>query len=202
MSSALPRASSLEHKGLPLRSDRKTERLRGRPLCSCHSLSRICPTMCCNVRFACGFAASLHVPIRSHRPAWHRAPVCCCRCRWNASLNQNLLHPDVAPVARDVEAQAIDWLAPHFGMGGGHMTPGKPRRPPILRSGQSAAKPKRMACVRNQRCFQSGAGGRQQLKASAHWLLHIGCAFGRLDGRQPDCALGSPRAQGGAQPKR
>lgn len=43
---------------------------------------------------------------------------------WNASLNQNLLHPDVAPVARDLEAQVIDWLAPVFGMDGGHMTPG------------------------------------------------------------------------------
>lgn len=43
---------------------------------------------------------------------------------WNASLNQNLLHPDVAPVARDIEARVIDWLAPAFGMDGGHMTSG------------------------------------------------------------------------------
>ncbi len=43
---------------------------------------------------------------------------------WNASLNQNLLHPDVAPVARDLEARVVDWLAPAFGMDGGHMTPG------------------------------------------------------------------------------
>jgi|GEM_PF-109910 len=43
---------------------------------------------------------------------------------WNASLNQNLLHPDVAPVARGLEARAIGWLAPAFGMDGGHMTPG------------------------------------------------------------------------------
>lgn len=43
---------------------------------------------------------------------------------WNASLNQNLLHPDVAPVARDLEARAIAWIAPFFGMDGGHMTPG------------------------------------------------------------------------------
>ena len=43
---------------------------------------------------------------------------------WNAALNQNLLHPDVAPVARDVEARVVGWLAPHFGMDGGHMTPG------------------------------------------------------------------------------
>ena len=42
---------------------------------------------------------------------------------WNASLNQNLLHPDLAPVARDVETQTVAWLAPHFGMDGGHVTP-------------------------------------------------------------------------------
>lgn len=43
---------------------------------------------------------------------------------WNAALNQNLLHPDVAPVARDIEAAVIRWLAPYFCMAGGHMTPG------------------------------------------------------------------------------
>ncbi len=43
---------------------------------------------------------------------------------WNASLNQNLLHPASAPVAREVEFRVIDWLAPYFDMGGGHMTPG------------------------------------------------------------------------------
>lgn len=43
---------------------------------------------------------------------------------WNARLNQNLLHPAVAPFARDAERQVVKWLAPYFGMGGGHMTPG------------------------------------------------------------------------------
>jgi len=43
---------------------------------------------------------------------------------WNAALNQNLLHPDVAPVARDLEARVVDWLAPIYGMDGGHMVPG------------------------------------------------------------------------------
>ena len=43
---------------------------------------------------------------------------------WNASVNQNLLHPDVAPVARDLEARVVAWLAPWFGMDGGHLTPG------------------------------------------------------------------------------
>jgi len=43
---------------------------------------------------------------------------------WNASLNQNLLHPDVAPVARGLEQRVVGWLAPAFGMDGGHMTSG------------------------------------------------------------------------------
>ena len=43
---------------------------------------------------------------------------------WNASLNQNLLHPDLSPAARRIEALAIDWVTPFFGMGGGHMTSG------------------------------------------------------------------------------
>ena len=43
---------------------------------------------------------------------------------WNAALNQNLLHPDVAPATRDIEKQVIDWLSPCFSMSGGHMTPG------------------------------------------------------------------------------
>ena len=43
---------------------------------------------------------------------------------WNASLNQNLLHPATAPVARQLEEKVIAWLCPYFGMTGGHMTPG------------------------------------------------------------------------------
>lgn len=43
---------------------------------------------------------------------------------WNASLNQNLLHPETAPVARDIEARVVKWLAPLFGMDGGHLVPG------------------------------------------------------------------------------
>jgi L-2,4-diaminobutyrate decarboxylase len=33
---------------------------------------------------------------------------------WVASLNQNLLHPDTAPVARELEARVVAWLAPVF----------------------------------------------------------------------------------------
>jgi len=43
---------------------------------------------------------------------------------WNASLNQNLLHPATAPVARQMEKRVVAWLTPFFGMNGGHMTPG------------------------------------------------------------------------------
>lgn len=43
---------------------------------------------------------------------------------WNASLNQNLLHHATAPVARDIEERMVGWLAPFFGMQGGHMTAG------------------------------------------------------------------------------
>jgi len=43
---------------------------------------------------------------------------------WNASLNQNLLHPDVSPVARELEHCVMHWLSPYFGMSGGHLTPG------------------------------------------------------------------------------
>ncbi|MGV0986530.1 MAG: hypothetical protein ACOYB2_18435 [Limnohabitans sp.] len=37
---------------------------------------------------------------------------------WNASLNQNLLHPATAPVAKMVEERVMQWLAPYFGMTG------------------------------------------------------------------------------------
>lgn len=43
---------------------------------------------------------------------------------WNARLNQNLLHPATSPVARKIEERAVAWLAPFFGMDGGHMVPG------------------------------------------------------------------------------
>lgn len=43
---------------------------------------------------------------------------------WNAALNQNLLHPATSPTAGEIERRVVDWLAPYFGMDGGHMTPG------------------------------------------------------------------------------
>ncbi len=43
---------------------------------------------------------------------------------WTASKNQNLLHPATSPFASDAETRVIQWLAPLFGMDGGHMTSG------------------------------------------------------------------------------
>ena len=43
---------------------------------------------------------------------------------WNASRNQNLLHPDLSPAAREIESLVVRWLAPAFGMEGGHLTSG------------------------------------------------------------------------------
>ena len=43
---------------------------------------------------------------------------------WQASTNQNMLHPDAAPSARGLERRVVQWLAPFFGMDGGHLVPG------------------------------------------------------------------------------
>ena len=43
---------------------------------------------------------------------------------WAAALNQNLLHPDSAPVGRELEPLVVGWLAEPFGMRGGHLVPG------------------------------------------------------------------------------
>ncbi len=43
---------------------------------------------------------------------------------WNARLNQNLLHPAIAPFAIGAEKKVIDWLTPFYGMNGGHMCSG------------------------------------------------------------------------------
>lgn len=43
---------------------------------------------------------------------------------WQVATNQNLLHPDAAPSARGLEQRVVEWLAPYFGMGGGHLTAG------------------------------------------------------------------------------
>lgn len=43
---------------------------------------------------------------------------------WNASRNQNLLHPATSPFASKAERLCISWLAPFFGMTGGHFCAG------------------------------------------------------------------------------
>lgn len=43
---------------------------------------------------------------------------------WQCATNQNTLHPDVAPAARQLERRVIEWLAPLFGMQSGHMVSG------------------------------------------------------------------------------
>lgn len=43
---------------------------------------------------------------------------------WNASLNQNMLHETTSPFATRAEALVLSWLAPYFGMQGGHFCAG------------------------------------------------------------------------------
>lgn len=43
---------------------------------------------------------------------------------WAASTNQNLLHPDTAPQARELERRVVSWIAPTFGMQAGQCVPG------------------------------------------------------------------------------
>lgn len=62
-----------------------------------------------------GFLAHMDPP--TPWPAWAAA-------LWAAATNQNLLHPDTAPTARPLESLVVGWLAPAFGMGGGHLVPG------------------------------------------------------------------------------
>lgn len=43
---------------------------------------------------------------------------------WAAATNQNLLHPDTAPIAREIERHVVSWLLPFFGMESGHFVGG------------------------------------------------------------------------------
>jgi glutamate/tyrosine decarboxylase-like PLP-dependent enzyme len=43
---------------------------------------------------------------------------------WNASLNQNMLHEMTSPFTTQAEALVLNWLAPYFGMQGGHFCAG------------------------------------------------------------------------------
>jgi glutamate/tyrosine decarboxylase-like PLP-dependent enzyme len=43
---------------------------------------------------------------------------------WNASVNQNMLHQSTSPFATQAESIVLSWLAPYFGMEGGHFYAG------------------------------------------------------------------------------
>jgi L-2,4-diaminobutyrate decarboxylase len=80
---------------------------------------------------------------------------------WTASRNQNLLHPDTAPRARELEKLAVDWIAPWFGMSGGHMTPGS-----------TVANLTAIWAARESGCrvVASGTGAHLSIRKSAHLL--------------------------------
>eukprot|EP00944_MAST-04C_sp_MAST-4C-sp1_P007843 g7843.t1 len=52
------------------------------------------------------------------------APIAIAAGMMQIATNQNLLHPDVAPKAREIEKRVIEWLAPYYFMEGGHIVPG------------------------------------------------------------------------------
>jgi len=80
---------------------------------------------------------------------------------WIASRNQNLLHPDTAPRARELERLAVDWIAPWFGMSGGHMTPGS-----------TVANLTAIWAARERGCriVVSGTGAHLSIRKAAHLL--------------------------------
>jgi L-2,4-diaminobutyrate decarboxylase len=80
---------------------------------------------------------------------------------WTASRNQNLLHPDTAPRARELERLAVDWIAPSFGMSGGHMTPGS-----------TVANLTAIWAARESGCrtVVSGSGAHLSIRKAAHLL--------------------------------
>ena len=47
------------------------------------------------------------------------APIAIAAGMMQIATNQNLLHPDVAPKAREIEKRVIEWLAPYYFMEGG-----------------------------------------------------------------------------------
>lgn len=80
---------------------------------------------------------------------------------WIASRNQNLLHPDTAPRARELERLVVDWMAPSFGMSGGHMTPGS-----TIANLTAIWAAREAGC----RAVVSGAGAHLSIRKSAHLL--------------------------------
>ena len=99
-----------------------------------------------------GFFAHMDPPTPSITWAMHL---------WIASRNQNLLHPDTAPRARELEQLAVKWIAPWFGMSGGHMTPGS-----------TVANLTAIWAARERGCrvVVSGAGAHLSVRKAAHLL--------------------------------
>lgn len=93
------------------------ERLPARGEGEASALQRLAPAVLGGARRlgAPGFLAHMDPP--TPWVAWAGA-------QWAAALNQNLLHEDTAPVARELERSVVAWLAPFLGMDGGHMVPG------------------------------------------------------------------------------
>ena len=69
-------------------------------------------------------AAQLHHPGYFAHMDPASADVACAAALWMVATNQNMLHPDAAPAARRLERLVVEWLAPLYGMSGGHLVPG------------------------------------------------------------------------------
>lgn len=84
---------------------------------SAAALDRLAPSVLGGAADLGAFTAMAHMDPPTPWIAWATT-------LWNAALNQNLLHPATAPVARQAEQTVLDWVAPAFGMSGGHTLPG------------------------------------------------------------------------------
>ena len=71
-----------------------------------------------------GKAADLGSPIALAHMDPPTLPITWAATLWNASLNQNLLHPATSPFASSAEEIVINWLCPFCGMSGGHFCSG------------------------------------------------------------------------------
>lgn len=118
-SEGLRRAVSLLEDRIPLEAPRYglPESLPDTGLGDAEALERLAPDVLGRAAYLDADDAMAHMDPPTPWITWALA-------LWNARLNQNLLHPATAPFARQAEACVVAWLAPFFGMNGGHMTPG------------------------------------------------------------------------------
>ena len=73
---------------------------------------------------ALGQSAQLHHPGYFAHMDPPTATVTWLASLWQAATNQNVLHPDVGPAARELADVLIEWVKPFFSMSGGHLVPG------------------------------------------------------------------------------